>query len=162
MKPFTAMEFETAQPQNWSICHFGLDCVEIQIITKQLFSLVPPDNYFWNNVKHIHGINTKQNQDAQTFYKIWHQIKPFIKNQIVAANNGFAFDFYGLKQTLEYYEILLPEFTRHCTYKIYGDNLASLCRQYKIHLNHHDALSDTKACAELFIMHLKENNQYGK
>ena len=44
----------------------------------------------------------------------------------------------------------------HCTYKIYKDNLASLCKHYKIHLNHHDALSDSLACAELYLKHLKK------
>ena len=73
----------------------------------------------------------------------------------MVAHNGFAFDFHCMKQTLEYYKIPNPEFTGHCTYRIFGDNLASLCNQYKINLNHHDALSDAKACAELFLIHLK-------
>ncbi|MDI9366045.1 MAG: exonuclease domain-containing protein [Flavobacterium sp.] len=79
------------------------------------------------------------------------------KNQNVVAHNGFAFDFHCLKQTLDYYEISTPEFTGHCTYRIFGDNLASLCNKYKINLNHHDALSDARACAQLFNLHLNKN-----
>jgi len=172
LNSYTAIDFETAQGKRWSICQVGLVRVENQIIKEQLSILVqPPDNYYWNNFIDIHGINPEQTADhginpeqtadAPTFDKIWHQIEPFIKNQNVVAHNGFAFDFHCLKQTLDFYEISTPEFTGHCTYKIYGDNLASLCRQYKIHLNHHDALSDAKACAELFLIHLKENNEYG-
>lgn len=48
-----------------------------------------------------------------------------------------------------------PEYEKHCTYRIFKQNLASLCSQHKIALNHHDALSDAKACAELFLMHLQ-------
>ena len=48
-----------------------------------------------------------------------------------------------------------PEYEKHCTYRIFKQNLASLCSQHKIALNHHDALSDAKACAELFLMHLR-------
>jgi len=48
-----------------------------------------------------------------------------------------------------------PEYEKHCTYRIFRQNLASLCEHYKINLDHHDALSDAKACAELFSMHLK-------
>ena len=104
--------------------------VENQIITEQLSILVqPPDNYYWNNFIDIHRISREQTADAPTFDKIWSQIEPFIKNQNVVAHNGFAFDFHCLKQTLDFYEIPTPEFTGHCTYRIFGDNLASLCNQ---------------------------------
>jgi DNA polymerase III subunit epsilon len=132
--------------------------VENQIITEQLSILVqPPENYYWNNFIDIHGISPEQTADAPTFDKIWHQIEPYITNKNVIAHNGFAFDFHCLKQTLGYYEISSPEFTGHCTYRIFGDNLASLCNQYKIKLNHHDALSDARACSELFLIHLNNN-----
>ena len=154
---FTAIDFETAQGKRWSICQVGLVRVENQIITEQLSILVqPPNNYFWNNFIDIHGITPEHTIDAPTFDSIWHQIEPYIKNQNVVAHNSFAFDFHCLKQTLEYYGISNPEFIGHCTYRIFGKNLASLCRQYEIQLNHHDALSDAKACAELFKTHLQK------
>lgn len=157
-KSYTAIDFETAQGKRWSICQVGLVRVENQIITEHLSILVqPPDNYYWNNFIHIHGITPEQTANAPTFDRIWHQIEPFIKNQNVVAHNGFAFDFHCLKQTLEYYDISNPEFTGHCTYRIYGNNLASLCGEYNIPLNHHDALSDARACAELFNLHLNNN-----
>lgn len=158
MTSFTAIDFETAHPQKWSICQVGLVRVENQIITEQLSILVqPPDNYYWNNFIDIHGICPQQTVDAPTFDRVWYQIEPFIKNQNVVAHNGFGFDFHCLNQTLEYYDIPSPEFIGHCTYRIFRDNLASLCNQYKINLNHHDALSDARACAQLFNLHLNNN-----
>lgn len=155
---FTAIDFETAHGKRWSICQVGLVRVENQIITEQLSILVqPPDNYYWNNFIDIHGICPEQTADAPTFDRIWPQIEPFIKNQNVVAHNGFSFDFHCLKQALEYYDIAPPKYKGHCTYRIFGDNLASLCKVYKIPLNHHDALSDAIACAELFKIHLKNN-----
>ncbi|MDA3880921.1 MAG: hypothetical protein PF436_11075 [Prolixibacteraceae bacterium] len=65
-------------------------------------------------------------------------------------------DFPVLKKTLEYYGMQTPDYEKHCTYRIFKDNLASLCRYYKIQLNHHDALSDAKAYAELFLIHLQK------
>lgn len=157
MKSFTAIDFETAQGKRWSICQVGLVRVENQIITEQLSILVqPPDNYYWNNFIDIHGINPEKTVNAPNFSAIWNQIEPFIKNQNVVAHNGFGFDFHCLKQTLEYYGVATPEFTGHCTYRIFGDNLASLCKEYNISLNHHDALSDARACAELFLIYLKK------
>jgi DNA polymerase-3 subunit epsilon len=93
--------------------------------------------------------------DAPTFDQVWEQIEPFIQNQNVVAHNGFRFDFHCLKQTLEYYGMAAPEFTGHDTFDIYGISLASLCWMHKIPLNHHDALSDAMACAELFGRWLK-------
>ena len=155
MKSFTAIDFETAQGKRWSICQVGLVRVENQIITEQLSILVqPPDNYYWNNFIDIHGINPEKTVNAPNFSAIWNQIEPFIKNQNVVAHNGFGFDFHCLKQTLEYYGVASPEFTGHCTYRIFGDNLASLCKEYNISFNHHDALSDAWACVELVKIHL--------
>ena len=156
MDKFTAIDFETAQGKRWSICQVGLVRIENQVTTEQLSILVqPPGNYYWNNFTDIHGIYPELTAKAPTFDKIWHQIEPFIKHQNVVAHNGFAFDFQCLKHTLAYYGIANAEFSGHCTYKIFRDNLASLCNQHKIGLNHHEALSDAKACAELFKLHLK-------
>lgn len=153
---YTAIDFETAHGKRWSICQVGLVRVEHGIITEQLSILVkPPDNFYWNNFIDIHGITPKKTLSAPTFNQVWKQIEPFIKNQHVVAHNGFGFDFPCLTQTLDYYGISAPVYTGHCTYKIFRDNLASLCRQHKIPLNHHDALSDAKACAELYSMYLK-------
>ena len=154
---FTAIDFETAQGKRWSICQVGLVRVENHIITAQLSILVqPPNNYYWNNFIDIHGITPAQTANAPTFDSVWHQIQPFIENQNVVAHNGFGFDFPCLKQSLEYYNLQTPHFTGHCTYKIFKSNLASLCREYDICLNHHDALSDAKACAELFKIYLRK------
>jgi len=151
---YTAIDFETAQGKRWSICQVGLVRVENQIITRQLSLLVqPPDNYYWNSFIDIHGITPKQTENAPTFNNVWQQIEPFMTNQNVVAHNGFAFDFHCLRQVLEYYGISTPDFTGHCTHRIFGDNLALLCKRYEIQLNHHDALSDARACAELFKLH---------
>jgi DNA polymerase-3 subunit epsilon len=154
---FTAIDFETAHPKRWSICSVGLVRVEDGITKDQLSILVqPPGNEYWDNFIDIHGITPRKTAAASTFDKVWPQIEPFITNQNVVAHNGFRFDFNVLKQTLEFYKLPEPEYFRHCTLKIYGENLASLCRKHKIKLNHHDALSDAMACAELFRRHLSK------
>lgn len=152
---FTAIDFETAQGKRWSICQVGLVRVE-NGVTKEILSILvkPPFNYYWDDFIEIHGITPEKTANALTFDKVWDQIEPFITNQNVVAHNGFGFDFNCIKRTLEYYNIEPPEFTGHCTYRIFRDNLASLCEKYKIPLNHHDALSDALACAELFKIYL--------
>jgi DNA polymerase-3 subunit epsilon len=149
---FTAIDFETAQGYCWSICQVGLVRVENGLKTKELDLLVrPPDNFYWYQFTEIHGLNSQVTENAPTFADIWPVIEPYINNQIVVAHNGFAFDFVCLEQTLEYYKMPIPEYEKHCTYQLYRENLESLCTKYNIPLNHHDALSDARACAELFL-----------
>ncbi len=156
-KKFTAIDFETAQGYRWSICQVGLVCVNDGKITDEINLLVqPPGNYYWKKFINYHGITPEDTANAPTFDKIWHQIEPFIKDQAVVAHNGFSFDFHVLEKTLEYYGTQAPFYKKYCTYRIFNNNLASLANLYNIHLNHHDALSDAKACAKLFMIYLEK------
>jgi DNA polymerase-3 subunit epsilon len=155
---FTAIDFETAHPKRWSICQVGLVRVENLKIVKEISILVqPPDNYYWGKFTGIHGITPRDTENEPTFDKAWCVIEPYIKGQHVVAHNGFGFDFPCLNHTLEYYNIEVPEYFKYCTYKIYREGLASLCRKYVIKLHHHDALSDSRACAELFKMYIEDS-----
>jgi len=155
MNNFTAIDFETAHGKRWSICQVGLVRVENGVITNELSILVqPPNNFYWDRFIDIHGITPKITRNAPTFDQIWHKVEPFIKNQSVVAHNGLSFDFPVLSQTLNYYGLAAPEYEKHCTYRIYKDNLFSLCQRFQIALNHHEALSDARACARLFLLHL--------
>lgn len=156
MKTFTAIDFETAQGYRNSICQVGLVRVENGIINKELNFLVqPPNNYYWERFTAIHGISAQDTVESPTFDMVWQHIEPFITNQNVVAHNGFGFDFPVLNKTLEHYGLATPEYNKICTYQIYKSNLADLCQRHNIPLNHHDALSDAKACAELYLRKLK-------
>ncbi len=156
MKNFTAIDFETASGYRNSICQVGLVQVENGVIINSLNLLVqPPNNYYWSNFIAIHGITPARTINEPTFGQIWHLLEPFITNQNVVAHNGFGFDFPVLDKTLEYYGIATPIYEKHCTYKMYKSNLADLCKEHQIPLNHHDALSDARACAALYLKHLK-------
>jgi DNA polymerase III subunit epsilon len=151
-KTFTAIDFETAQGKRNSICQVGIVRVVDGEIVETYSKLVqPPDNfYFYRNIE-IHGITPEDTENELTFAELWHEIKPFIENQNLVAHNA-TFDVSCLKQTLDFYNIEHVYFEQHCTYQIYRENLADLCRKHKIKLNNHDALSDALACAELFRM----------
>ena len=152
---FTVIDFETATGYRNSICQVGLVRMENGIITKEVNILVqPPDNYYWSRFTDIHGIAAKDTANASKFDQVWHQIALYIENQNVIAHNGFGFDFPVLDKTLEYYNLQTPNYNKFCTYKIYKKNLTKLCQEHNILLNHHDALSDARACAELYLMSL--------
>lgn len=156
MDRFTAIDFETAQPNRASICQVGLVVVENNKIVDSLNLLIqPPQNTYWTKFIQVHGITPEDTLYEPTFEEVWHRIEPYIKFQNVVAHNGFGFDFPVLEKTLNYYNLQIPEYEKHCTYRIYRKGLAALAQLYRIPLNHHDALSDAKACAELFNRYLQ-------
>ena len=73
------------------------------------------------------------------------------------VGHNISFDKNCLRNVLNYYMLDQPEYKEHCTYNIYGESLDKCCYRYKIELNHHNALSDAKACASLFLLHLNNN-----
>jgi DNA polymerase III subunit epsilon len=150
---FTAIDFETAQGYRWSICQVGLvRVVDGDVVAKLDLLVKPPYNYYWKNFTAIHGISAKETRNAPTFDEVWPVIEPYITGQLVVAHNS-RFDFGCIKSTLEFYDVAYPIFDGECTYKLFGKSLKSLCLEYDIFLNHHNALSDAMACARLFLMH---------
>lgn len=153
LNTFTAIDFETAQGKRHSICQIGLVRVEQGVVTKTISTLVrPPENLYSHYNTLVHGITPEMTRNSPGFYHVWPYIQEYICNQVIVAHNS-AFDISCLKQTLTYYRLKIPEFNPHCTYKIYKQKLNVLCGTFGIKLNHHDALSDAMACAQLFMLH---------
>lgn len=159
LNSFTALDFETAHGEYTSICQVGLARYENGKIVHTINKLVqPPENkYHWGNSR-VHGITKRHTIDSPTFDEIWEEMEPFITRQTIVAHNA-QFDVACLRQTLAFYEKVVPPFESICTYKIYKSNLKSLCQLHNIPLNHHDALSDAMACGQLYLDYLLSENQ---
>lgn len=106
-------------------------------------------------------------QEAPKFPDVWKQIQQYyqLNSLIVAHNAGFdtgvlagCLDYYGLSQpnylslcTVRTSRKLYPEFTNH--------KLNTVCEQLQIPLlNHHDALEDSRACAQIL---LRQEEEFG-
>jgi DNA polymerase-3 subunit epsilon len=149
---FTAIDFETAQHARTSICQVGLVRVEAGVIVHELSLLVqPPNNYFRADFTQIHAITPNDTVRSPSFAGVWPQVEPYIAGQRVVAHNGFRFDFDVLQKTLCHYGLAVPIFEKVCTLRIYRKRLADLCAEHGIPLDHHDALSDARACAHLYL-----------
>lgn len=156
---FTAIDFETAQGYRWSICQVGLVRVERGSVTQELSLLVrPPDNYYWDRFTDIHGLSWEDTTHSPDFAQVWPQLVSLIEGQTVVAHNA-AFDCACLRQALKYYGQKEPVYERRCTYQIYRKALNVLCAEMGICLNHHDALSDARACAELYLRWLQTKSR---
>lgn len=158
LESFTAIDFETATWNPNSICQVGIVRMENGIITEQVNQLVrPPENtYFYKNIE-VHGIRPEHTEHEPEFEHVWFSIRHLIEDEVVVAHNA-NFDINCLQNALAYYDLMQPQFEVRCTLMIYRKGLSYLCKKYKIALNHHDALSDAHACAQLYLMHLKRQS----
>lgn len=157
---FVAIDFETAE--NYHICSVGM--VEVkngQIVDEKHILIQPPGNkYFYRNIE-VHGITPEDTANAPTFEEVYPEIKKMLYCKTVVAHNE-SFDRNVLKKTMQYYDIAYADLDIpdkwECTLRIYRAkgykpaNLAACCRKHNIQLKHHDALSDARACAKLYLI----------
>ena len=102
-------------------------------------------------------------------YRKYYTSPQRLQNQIVVAHNE-SFDRSVLKKTMEFYDLnynLLNLAEKwECTYRIFKmkgvvpTKLSDCARRFNLQLNHHEALSDARACAQLFLIHLQQNIQH--
>ncbi|MBE9468894.1 MAG: 3'-5' exonuclease [Bacteroidetes bacterium] len=159
---FASIDFETATGSRNSACAVGIVSVENGIITDEYYTLIKPPNneYNWHNVQ-VHGITEEDTQNAPEFKKIYPEIKKRLQGKIVVAHNE-SFDRSVLQKTmalndLNYSELKLSD-RWECTMKLCRANnkypsgkLNECCAVDNIKLQHHEALSDARACAKLFF-----------
>ena len=155
MESFTALDFETATWSPTSICQVGIVRMENGVETAKVNRLVqPPKNAYYHKNIQVHGIVPEQTKHEPLFEEVWFDIRKYIEDEVVVAHNA-GFDINCLRSTLAFYDIAQPHIEVRCTRVIYRRGLAYLSKKYKIPLQHHDALSDANACAQLYLKHLK-------
>jgi len=159
MKNFIAFDFETANRNRHSICSVGMVFVENGKIVDSVYSLVDPEESFdYGNIL-VHGIRAEDVEGAPTFDTFYESIKDRIENQVMVAH-FLPFDGYALRDNLNRYDVMPVPSKLLCSYQLSKKllkgrssyTLKSLCEHYEIDLlNHHNALDDAKACAEIMI-----------
>lgn len=158
---FVAIDFETATGYANSACAVGIVTVEKGIITDEYHALIrPPENEYWLQNTYIHGITPEMTESVPSFHVVYPEIKKRIQGKTMVAHNE-KFDRNVLIQTmqtyrLDYYELELAR-RWECTYRIYKrlgykpTNLSACCYKENISLNHHEALSDARGSAMLYL-----------
>ena len=160
---FTAIDFETATGYRNSVCQVGLVKVVNGIVVDEYCGLIqPPDNFIRDDFSAIHGIYSEQTIHAPTFDKSYAKWKHFVEDQILVAHN-MKFDLSCIKTCLKDFCGIESEFRTYCTMKIWkgefeNARLTTCCENNDIELkHHHNAQDDAKACAELFILAVKND-----
>ncbi len=158
---FTAIDFELATANYNSICSVGIVNVLEGEIVNEFYSLVrPPDNKYMWQTSRVHGIKAKHTKDAPSFLELYPSIKSLLFQQRMVAHDELL-DRSVLKETMKFYDLPYHELllANHweCTSKIYRaigferTKLSICCELMGVELQHHDALSDARATAELFL-----------
>lgn len=158
MERFAAIDFETANNESTSVCSVGVVVVENDEIVDRYYSLIHPypDYYcYWNT--QVHGLTRSDTEDAPVFPTVWREILPMIKGMPLVAHNS-VFDERCLKAVHAFYEMSYPVYQFYCTYRLSRKFFKGL-ENYQLHTvsaycgyelaNHHHALADAEACAEI-------------
>lgn len=160
MTDFVAIDFETANTNLTSICAVGCVKVEKGIISDKYYRLVRPvPNYFLGKFSTIHGITSRDVENAPTFDVIWAELKKFIGDLPLVAHNA-QFDGACLRSTLKHYGITLPDNPILCTLdKARRTIPRTLCASFTLPSlasflgipfhDHHYALADAEICAKI-------------
>lgn len=149
---FTAIDFETMTAEATSACAIGIVRVENNVIVQKFYSLIKPipDNRTMNN-SFVHGITPEMVEHAPTFEELWPSIKKFFEHQNIVAHNA-KFDLDVLDATSDWYNIDFPIKEVYDTMSFTRCGLAESCAMAHIPLpDHHDALCDATACAEILL-----------
>jgi len=164
MTSFLAIDFETADTLPDSACSVGLVRVENGLIVQEMMKLIrPPREKIM--FTYIHGLRWEHLCDSPSFGEIWPEVAPLFQgvNYLVAHNASF--DRRVLAACCTTHGIEVPALSFKCTvqiarktFGIYPTKLSDVCRTLKIDLNHHEALSDARACAQIMIRAVNGND----
>jgi DNA polymerase-3 subunit epsilon len=105
----------------------------------------------------IHGITPAMIKDKPRFRELWDDIGPYLAAAPLLVAHNAGFDRRVLEGTLARAEIDLPRKHWQCTVQLsrrtwpflYNHKLSTVAEHIGFALNHHDAGSDSEACAHI-------------
>lgn len=162
MSKFIAFDVETPNRLSDRMSAIGITVIEDGKITEEFYSLVNPETYFESFNTQLTGIDEEKVRDAPVFDEIWGSIEPMMEGGLIVAHNA-VFDLGVLKRCLKGYGIEWKPYVRYlCTVQMgrrivpgISHKLNVMCDYYGISLNHHQADSDSRACAEILLKYIE-------
>lgn len=154
---FVAIDFETANHAPDSACSIGLVKVRAGEIVETAVRLIrPPTSKFV--FSHIHGLTWTDVAGAEDFGTLWPTLAPLLGGAKFLAAHNAPFDKGVLHACCATYGLQAPALPFRCTvqiarraWKIYPTKLSDVCRALGLALDHHEALSDALACAQIVL-----------
>jgi len=159
---FVALDFETADQGRDSACSIALVRVERQEIVHREHRLIrPPRRTFV--FTSIHGISWTHVAKSPSFGELWPELAPILDGaRFIAAHNA-SFDANVMQACCHQASVSPPVQPYLCTvqlarnaWNIRPTKLPDVCRHLDLSLNHHDALSDAEACANIVLAAIRD------
>lgn len=151
-----AIDFETSGYASHFACAVGMAKLEDCEIVDTYYRLIRPPSsrvYFTN----IHGLRWADLKDAPTFAELWDEMLGFIGEADFFIAHNAPFDRKILRGCCEAFCGPAPAQAFLCTLKgsrkilpLKSRSLDSVCSYFGIELEHHHALSDAAACAQIY------------
>lgn len=166
MYRYIVFDVETPNRYNDRMSAIGISVIEDGDITEEFFSYVDPEAPFDRFNTQLTGIDESTVFGAPTFPELWEIIEPKMSSGILAAHNA-VFDLGVLKHCLKDYGIRWKNSVRYlCTVQMgrrlvpgISHRLNIMCDHYGIRLRHHQADSDSHACAEILLKYFESGAQ---
>ena len=132
MEKFAAIDFETANWQQTSVCSVGIVVMNRGVIEDRFYSLIhPAPNFYSRRNTAIHGLSREDTEEALAFPTVWREIAPMIEGIPLVAHNSM-FDEGCLKAVFRLYEMDYPGYSFYCTYRL-SRKLFKGLENYQLH-----------------------------
>lgn len=160
MTSFNAIDVETANADRSSICQIGIVQVRDGRLGDEWCTLVDPEDWFdsWNVF--IHGIDEKAVKGAPTLPALHTELNRWLEEAVIVSHTSFdqvalerAYAKYGLPQLdsewLDSAKVARRAWPDKFGTRGYG--LKKLAKHFEIEFEHHNALEDAKAAAQILL-----------
>ena len=108
MEKFAAIDFETANWQQTSVCSVGIVVMNRGVIEDRFYSLIhPAPNFYSRRNTAIHGLSREDTEEALAFPTVWREIAPMIEGIPLVAHNSM-YDEGCLKAVFGFTKWIIP------------------------------------------------------
>lgn len=162
MDRYIVFDTETPNCRNDCICSIGITVVENGEIVDERYDLVDPEARFDVFNVQLHGICPDMVRFERNFPVLWEELEPVMDSGVLVAHNA-PFDMgvlsklfrrYGMTRRPDRYACTV-QMGRKCIPNAPNHKLNTLCELLQIPLDHHNAASDSHACAELLCHYIR-------
>lgn len=161
---FIAVDFETPNRKNDTVCSMGITFVKnSEIIFNENVLIDPETNFDISNTK-IHGISEKDIAGKPNFAKVWEKYWTYFNHYPVVMHN-VDFDTSVLYKAAFHANVIMPDMDFYCTKQLCEENyqmdkysLANICNCMDIDLDNHNSGSDSLCTAKIMLHLINDEN----
>lgn len=160
MPTFNVVDVETANADRSSICQIGVIRVLEGNITDKWETLINPETWFDAMNIWVHGINESDVKDSPTLPDVWEDLRSLLCESVLVSHTAFdrvafqrAATRYGIRQ-LDVTWLDSARMVRRAWPESYGHRgygLSNVADDLGISFEHHNALEDARAAAEIVL-----------